>query len=136
MKEPSLTRLSINNAEFYGYHGVKDEEKKLGGKYQVDLDMYYRATNAVINDDVKDAVNYEEAMFCIAEVLSDDSYNLIETAANEILNMIMDKFPNLVKATVRIRKLNVPMKRILNHIEVEQTLYRKIEDDVSGKSNN
>ena len=125
MKEASLSRLTIKNAEFYSYHGVKPEERKLGGKYQVDLDLFYKATNAIINDDVKYALNYEEAMFCIEEVIVGENYNLIETMANEILNMAMEKFQNLEKATVRIRKMNVPIRRVVDHIEVEQTIIRK-----------
>ncbi|MDQ1265480.1 MAG: 7,8-dihydroneopterin aldolase/epimerase/oxygenase [Bacteroidota bacterium] len=125
MKEASLMRLSIKDAEYYAYHGVKAAEKKLGGKYQVDIDAWYDATKAIINDDVKDALNYEEMMFCISEVMNYDSYSLIETIANEILNMIMEKFPALVKLTVRVRKFTVPMRQIIKFVEVEQTLTRK-----------
>ena len=124
MKEVSLTRLTIENAEFYSYHGVRAEERKLGGKYQVDLDLFYNATNAIINDDVKYAINYEEAMFCIAEVVSGESYRLVETIASEILNMVMEKFPMLNEAVVRVRKLSVPMRRVIDHIEVEQSIKR------------
>ena len=124
MKNTSLTRLSIKEAQFYAFHGVKDEEQRLGGKYMVDLDLYYDATKSIINDDVQDALNYEEAMYCITEVISGETYRLVETIANEILNMAMEKFPMLEKATVRIRKLNVPMKRVVGCIEVEQTMER------------
>lgn len=125
MKKTSLTKLSIVNAEYYAYHGVKEAERILGGKYQVDLDMWYDASVAILKDDVKDALNYEEAMFSISEVLNaEDSYFLVETICNEILNSLMEKFPELVKATVRIRKLNVPMRRVIGHIEAEQTIER------------
>ncbi|MFP4528188.1 MAG: dihydroneopterin aldolase [Candidatus Kapaibacterium sp.] len=125
MKESSLVRLSIRNAEFYSYHGVRSEEKKLGGKYQVDLDLYYDATSAIINDDVKYALNYEEAMFCVSEVINNESYSLVETIVNEILNMTMEKFPEMQKCSCRVRKLSVPMRRVVDHIEVEQTMIRK-----------
>jgi dihydroneopterin aldolase len=124
MKESSLVRLSIRGAEFYAYHGVRPEEKKLGGKYQVDLDLYYNATTAIIKDDVKHALNYEEAMFCISEVINNESFNLVETIVNEIVNMAMEKFPGLEKCTCRVRKLSVPMRRVVDHIEVEQTISR------------
>jgi 7,8-dihydroneopterin aldolase/epimerase/oxygenase len=125
MKEASLLRLTIKDAEFYSYHGVKTEEQSLGGKYQVDLDLYYDATEAVINDDVNSAVNYEEAMFCIEEVIAGESYNLIETITNEILNLAMEKFTNLAKATVRVRKMNAPIRRVVKFVEAEQTMVRK-----------
>ncbi len=126
MVNSSLTRLSIINAEYYAYHGVKPEEKKLGGKYEVDLDMYYDSTTAIIKDDVQDAVNYEEALFCVSEVINGtENYNLVETICNEILNMLMDKFEHLLSATVRVRKLNVPVKRVIGYIEAEQTIERE-----------
>ena len=125
MKETSLMKLGIKGAEFYAYHGVKAEEQSLGGKYEVDLDLYYRAAEAIIHDDVNNALNYEEAMFCIEEIISGDAYRLVETIARDILNMAMERFPQLIKATVRVRKMNVPIRRVVNYIEAEQTMIRK-----------
>jgi len=124
MKNASLMKLSITGAQFYAYHGVKNEEQQLGGKYEVDLEMYYDATHAIINDDVNLALNYEEAFFCIEEVIAGENYNLIETLAREILNMLMEKFPDLQKAKVRVRKMGVPIRRIVKYIEAEQTISR------------
>ncbi|MFC2130900.1 dihydroneopterin aldolase [Bacteroidota bacterium] len=125
MKEASLMKLSIDSAQFYAYHGVKSEEQQLGGKYEVDLEMYYDATHAIINDDVNLALNYEEAFFCIEEVIAGENYHLIETLAREILNMLMERFQELQEATVRVRKMNVPIRRIVSYIEAEQTIVRK-----------
>lgn len=126
MKEASMMRLSIKSAQFYSYHGVKAEEQVLGGKYEVDLDLFYDATQAIVNDDVKYAINYEEAFYCIEEVIGgDEGYNLVETIANEILQMAMEKFSNLEKATVRVRKMSVPIRRVVSYIEAEQTITRK-----------
>ncbi len=117
-------KLSIKDAQFYSYHGVRQEEMTLGGKYQVDLDLYYDATEAVINDDVNYAVNYEEAFFAIEEVIVGESYRLVETIANDILNMAMERFPALQKATVRVRKMNVPIRRVVGCVQAEQTMER------------
>jgi dihydroneopterin aldolase len=128
MKEASLMRLSIVNAVFYAYHGVKSEEQVLGGKYEVDLDMFYDATHAIINDDVNVALNYEEVVYIIEEIMHQEPFNLIETLAREILNRLLEEFAILVEATIRIRKLNIPVSQILDYIEVEQTLTRKRTD--------
>jgi dihydroneopterin aldolase len=124
MKSESLAKLSIVNLEYYAYHGVKKEEKKLGGKFQVDVDLHYDSKNAVINDDINYAVNYEEVVFAVSELVLNESYDLIETLANEILNTIFDKFEAVMIANVRIRKLNVPMRRVVKYVEVEQSLER------------
>lgn len=124
MKNISLSRITIKNAQYYAYHGVRKEEQKLGGKYEVDLDMWYDAKPAFIKDDVNYALNYEEAMFLISEVMLNEQYNLIETIANEILNAVMEKFPPLMKAQVRVRKLSVPLRRTIDCVEVEQSVER------------
>lgn len=124
MNKHPLTRLTIKNAEFYAYHGVKTEEQSLGGKYQIDTDLYYDDKQAVISDNVQDALNYEEVMFCIDEIMNGERFNLVETLGYDILNALMERFSTLQKATVRIRKLHVPIRHIVDFIEVEQTLTR------------
>ncbi len=127
MKKTSLSRITIKNAQYYAYHGVKQEERKLGGKYEVDLIMDYDAKSAIVRDDVNYALNYEIAMYCISEVMTGDSYSLIETIGNEILNSVVEKFEFLQKATVKVRKINAPMKRYVDYVEVEQTV--EVEDN-------
>jgi 7,8-dihydroneopterin aldolase/epimerase/oxygenase len=125
--EVSLTKLSIKNAEFYSFHGVKSEERKLGGKYQVDLDMYYDATNATMDDDIKFALNYEDITTTIDEVINGKKYKLIETLANEILKTLFMNYKLILEANVRVRKINVPMRRVVDYVEVEQAMLRNDE---------
>jgi dihydroneopterin aldolase len=127
-KHSSLTRLTISNAVYYGYHGVRNEEQALGGKYEVDADMYYDSTQAVVSDDVSDALNYEEAVFMIGEIINSDPYNLVETIVHEILDALMDKFPKLQSASVRVRKHSVPVRQYIEYIEVEQSMTRENSD--------
>ena len=56
------------------------------------------------------------------EVMTGDSYSLLETIANEMLNSVVEKFDFLQKATVRVRKMNAPMKRTVDYVQVEQTV--------------
>ncbi len=123
MKVNSLTKLSLSGIEYYAYHGVRPEERKLGGKYEINLDLFYDSTIAVLKDSIEHALNYEEAVFVVSEVMSNE-YILIETIANEILNMLIDRFPTLQKATVEVKKYNVPMRRIIEYVSAQQTIER------------
>lgn len=125
--QKGLIKLSLNNLQFYAYHGVKSEEQSLGGRYQVDADIWYNPMSAVISDDVAKAVNYEEIVFGINELVNGDSYNLIETLCYEISQEILERFPLIEKVTVRVRKLSVPLKHIIDHVEVEHTMIRSHE---------
>lgn len=120
----SPARITIANAQFYAYHGVKKEEQAIGGKFEVDLDVIYDSTKAVLSDDVNSAVNYEEALFCISEVMNGDPYNIIETVAYEINNMVMERFPQVLEVTCRVRKLHAPLRSVVDYVECEQTVQR------------
>jgi dihydroneopterin aldolase len=117
----SLTQLTIKDLEFFAYHGVKEFEKLNGGKFQVDLEILYDSTEAILTDDLSKALNYEEILYQINEIISGESFNLIETLAYEILNGIYENYPYVQKITVKVRKYNIPYKGILSYIEAEQS---------------
>lgn len=119
------TRLSIHGAEYYGYHGVRNEERSLGGRYQVDVEIVYDASQAVMSDDVSDTINYEEVLYRVREHMNgDEPYDLIETLTFDIATSIMDTFDVAQSVTVRVRKLTVPVQQVLNHVQAEITLNR------------
>ncbi|MCX7879788.1 MAG: dihydroneopterin aldolase [Ignavibacteria bacterium] len=132
MKNNQIARLSIKGAQFYAYHGVKQAEKDLGGRYEVDLDLWYDATNAIQYDNVAYALNYEEAMNCIEETFADESFNLIETVASKILDFVFQKFPEVVEAKLRVRKINVPIHNVVSYIETE--LHRTRDEEENGST--
>jgi dihydroneopterin aldolase len=70
-------------------------------------------------------LNFEDILHKIAQELSSKNFNLIETLANQLLKVIADNYPILQKATVRIRKFNIPFKGILDYIETEQNFERE-----------
>jgi dihydroneopterin aldolase len=117
-KESSLTRLTLNNIQFYANHGVRSEEQTLGGRYQVDIDLYYSDKTAVLSDDVQNALNYEEIVYSINEIVNGDSYSLIETLSYEIASSAIEKL------SVRLRKLTVPIRHIIDYVEVERSMSR------------
>lgn len=120
-----LTRLSIENAEFFAYHGVRHEEQSLGGRYQVDVDLWYDAARAVVSDTLSDTVNYEDVLFVVNEHMSGEPYELIETLAFGIATDVIDRFPLVHQTTVRVRKLNVPIQHIMDYVEAEVTQMRE-----------
>jgi dihydroneopterin aldolase len=123
--EKSLTKITIKNIEFFAYHGVKEEENSLGGKFQVDIELYYDATEAAIQDNLSSAVNYTEILYEVNEIVSNEPFKLLETVTMEILTQIADNHPEIEMLTVRVRKFNIPYKVILNYIEAEQTFVRQ-----------
>lgn len=119
--EKSLTKLTIKNLDIFAFHGVKEEENKLGGRFQIDVELSYDATEAAIQDNLSKALNYENLLYEINEICSNESFKLIETLTLELLKSIVENHPIVEKVTVKVRKYNIPFKGILEYIESEQT---------------
>lgn len=118
-KHARNARLSIVNAEFFAFHGVRKEEQSLGGRYQIDVDVDYDASAAVVSDLLGDTINYEEILFRVNEHMSGEPYELIETMAYDIATTILEQFVQSHSVTVRVRKLNVPIQQVLDYVECE-----------------
>lgn len=124
MKTPREARLALNNIEYYAYHGVLSEERRNGARYQVDCEVEYDATRAVVSDDLSDALNYEEILFRINENMNGEPYDLIETLCYDIATSIIESFDKVNLVTVRVRKLHVPLQQVLDYVEAEITVTR------------
>lgn len=124
-RQTTLTRLSIVNAEFFAFHGVREEERNLGGRFQVDVDVWYDTMKAVVSDDLSDTVNYEEVLFLVNEHINGEPCELIETLSYDMASAIIDRFVAVRQTTVRVRKLSVPIQQVLDHVETEITVVRE-----------
>lgn len=115
--------IRLKNMVFYGYHGVAEPEKILGGKFEVDLELEFDMTRAIRTDHLQDTISYEEVYHLVAQVVTNSKFYLIEALAGQILKTIFLKYPvNCV--TIRIRKPNAPIKGVLDTVEVEITRRR------------
>ncbi|MCS7177246.1 MAG: dihydroneopterin aldolase [Candidatus Kapabacteria bacterium] len=120
----ALCRLYIHSAEFYAYHGARDAERLLGGKFQVDAELWYDAQPAIQSDSLRYALNYEQVVECIQRVVHENAYHLLETLAHRILTALLRDFPTVQRARVRVRKLYVPLRYAVEYVEVEQEAER------------
>ena len=63
MGEPNLVdvdKLVLRGLQFHGFHGVKQEEKKLGQKFFVDVDAWLDLSTAGVTDSISDTVSYTD----------------------------------------------------------------------------
>jgi dihydroneopterin aldolase len=124
-RQSTLARISVANAEFFAFHGVREEERSLGGRYQVDVDVWFDPVKVSVSDDLGDTVNYEDLLFVVNEYMNGESCELIETLASDIASGILDRMEIVRQVTIRVRKLSVPIQQVLDHVETEITLVRE-----------
>lgn len=112
--------LTIKNLVFYGYHGVQDYEKELGGRFEVDVRIQYPFTRCASEDTLHQAVDYQKVYEVVNEMVTKHKYHLIETLADHLADALVDQF-ELDEISVVIRKKKVPIDAVLDYVEVEVT---------------
>ena len=113
--------IQVEGINVYGTHGVYDQEKINGQNFRIDLLIELKEN--ILNfenyksESFENTINYENLVNEVINVSDNNSFDLIETFAYEILNSLR-KYNNILKATVTIHKPNSPLKELVEDISV------------------
>ncbi|MEM7433028.1 MAG: dihydroneopterin aldolase [Pseudomonadota bacterium] len=80
--------------------GIWDWERKIRQTVAIDLDMAADIAKAAATDAVEDTLNYKAVAKRVQSFVSDSSFQLVETLAERIAEIILDEFD---VAWVRVR---------------------------------
>ena len=94
---------------FYGYHGVLPEERTLGQRFIVDIEMIVDLLLAGQTDDLAHTVNYAEVYAATRDIVTGEACQLIETVAQRIADQVLGHHEAVAHVGVRIRKPEVPI---------------------------
>lgn len=111
--------IRIKNAQFYAYHGALKEEQNIGGKFEIDVDIYTDFSQVADADELHLTINYHEVYKYLDKIINSHKYYLIETIALKIANEVMTQFSGIEKINVRVRKRSVPVGGMLDFVEAE-----------------
>lgn len=109
MNQVGADRIVIKGLEIFAHHGVLDFEKKDGQKFYVDAVLYSDLRPAGMSDALKDSTNYADVCAFITECLQENTYDLIERAAEKAAEGILQKFPLIKKVDFTLHKPNAPI---------------------------
>lgn len=104
-----MGKITIEEMEFYAFHGHYQEEQIVGNRFLVDLDMECDLKPPADSDNLEDAVNYQMAYMLIKKEMRRKKSNLLENIAKRILDALFAELEGLEKATIRVRKMHPPM---------------------------
>jgi len=112
-------KIHLYDMIFYGHHGVHPEERKLGQRFQVDFTIETDVSKDKSIRHLNDTIDYTQVYAMIKEILENREFLLLEDCANTILDSVMEKFPNIINTSVKIRKPSVPINGSLSSVEIE-----------------
>jgi len=115
-----MGKIEIENMEFYAYHGHYKEEQIVGNKFLVDLSIETDLEPAARSDSLKDALNYQQAYMIVEREMKVKS-QLMEHIAGRILDALYREMKGIIKATVRVSKMNPPVGGRVERVSVTMT---------------
>lgn len=102
------TFIEIERLQIYAYHGVMEQETKVGNKFEVSIKIAYPFEKAMETDDLSETASYATICDIIKREMAIPS-KLIEHVAGRIKNAILAEFPKVSGLSLKIKKVNPPI---------------------------
>ena len=100
--------ISLEGMEFYAHHGHFDEEQIIGTRFVVDFYFEADTQEAASSDNLHHTIDYQQVYGIIKEEMGIKS-KLLEHVTWRMLSRILQTYPGIRHAEVRICKVNPPL---------------------------
>ena len=109
--------VRLNNLKFNATHGLYEYEKNKPQKFELDIEFSYCKSNTC-NDDISDLINYEVLYGIVKKVVINNTFDLIESLGERIIQDVFDYYNRKCVLRVIIRKPEVKFDENENCVEV------------------
>jgi len=113
-----MDRILVHAIEFHGHCGVTAEERKIGQRISVDVEMEVDLRAASRQDAISKTINYAKVCQTVLEVGRSQSCRLVETLAEKIATALLKRF-SVKELLLRVKKVHPPLEEIRGGVTVE-----------------
>jgi len=118
------TTLAIQGLQVYGYHGLFDEEQRLGQKFVFDLRCTLVDVQTHGDDELHHSVGYDVLAGDIQAISAARKFRTLEALAESVARTLLDRYAVLAAVEVAVAKASAPMPQALTAASVEVALSR------------
>lgn len=111
-------RITVTKLALFAYHGVNDEEQRLGQRFYLDLSLIVSSVTATETDRLEGTISYEDVIHCAEDAFQSAKFRTIERAANAVGRAVMDRFASIESLTVTVHKPSAPVAAIFDDVAV------------------
>ncbi len=119
-----MDRICLTGMEFFAYHGVAEEERRLGQRFVVDCALSLDLSRVAASDDLEETVDYAAVYETVRRIVEGGPFSLIEKLAGAINVEILSQFPMIVSAETTVHKPGAPIPGIFRDVSVMVTAAR------------
>jgi len=95
--------IKIKNLRLKGIIGIYERERLEPQDIIVNVEMDVDVQKAVISDDISDTIDYDSITERITELVAGSQYNLLETLAQKMLDIVMEDY-RVLRGRVEVDK--------------------------------
>lgn len=118
-----MFKIIIKNLNLFGYHGVKEIEKKNGQNFRYNIEILLNKDNFLSGnkneDNLENTLNYSTVIKIVKDINNNRRFDLLETLAQTITDKVFEISPLVEKVSVRIEKTSPPIKENLESVGIE-----------------
>ena len=114
-----LSKIYVNNAWFYSFHGCLHEESVIGAEYLVNIMVETNTDDAEKNDNLKSTVDYVDIYNAIKTEMDKPS-KLLETVMERIIVSIKGISGDISVVDVSVKKLSPPIGGNVDSVELRK----------------
>lgn len=111
-----IQKVALRNARFYAPIGFYEEERILGNEFYVSIEVTFPFSNPE-SEVLENTLNYEHLYRAAAQAMQPER-QLLESAVEEMLQNLLQQFPEVHTLTVSILKKSPPFGGDLADAEV------------------
>lgn len=116
-----MDRIIIENLEVFAHHGVYREENEKGQHFYLNAEMETDTRTAGTLDDLDLSTNYGEVCTFLHRFVTEHTYKLIETVAEQTAEAVLLRFPRIRRLTLEVRKPEAPIALPFESVSVRIT---------------
>ena len=114
-----MDKIFVKDLEVFAHHGVMQQEKELGQKFLISLELFLDLKEAGKSDDLNGTVNYGELCHEAEKEFQRENYDLIERSAEKLAEFILLNYNKVERVKVSIKKPWAPIGRSLLYAGIE-----------------
>lgn len=112
-------KIHIKRLKIFAHHGVFDFEREQGQVFYLSGTFYLDLQKSGQSDDLEDSVSYADISTFLATYLTENTFQLIEAAAEHAIWALFQRFPRIQKIHFAIDKPEAPLQEEFESVRVE-----------------
>ncbi|WP_346895140.1 dihydroneopterin aldolase [uncultured Roseibium sp.] len=114
-----MDAIHLEDLAFFAYHGLYEEEAKLGQRFHVDLTCWVDLQKVCETDEYADTVCYASLLKTVETAVTETRFKMIERLAARVIEAVFDADVRIQRVRIRIHKPSAPLPVPTGKVSVE-----------------